>query len=489
MRALRVALLAVALATGACAPPSGRPVPAPSTLSPPATTTTAAAATTLARRADPGPPLLRVGDAGPLVGAVRYALACNGYARPAGGDLYDAELAGLVEAAQADLGWEVDGEPGLEFLAELSARCPADQRLAFPSGGTVTVVGIAGPGATTDYIVSARAGQSLAVSVEPAGVAVGVGPAASPVAVPEGAERWSGRLPASGDYRIAVAAGEPTVFSLRVRLPEERQATSGTVTFGEERYGVDYVCAAGGTEAEVHWAGFGGGVGRVRVQRASGLLTGLAVDVAAGTYLGDLTRSTVSRTGDLLAGDGDVALTAADRRDVLFAFDVSGAGTCPQLRGDGLGSVAFGATAADAITALAPLLGPPTNDSGWVDPEPLDCVGDAVRFVEFAKGLTLTFTDASSPYGGVGQRHFSFWTSVQPAVVADPSGVAPGDRVGRLTGVSEPQFEESAGTWVATRAGGAADGGITYALSGADAGDEVQAMFAGATPCGGSADT
>lgn len=106
---------------------------------------------------------------------------------------------------------------GLVLLSVLSAVSPAQSkshRLNFPHGRcTVVVKGVWYPGSTVDYLVRARAGQTMTIKVaSPKRPAVDDAPNNATVGVlmPNGepldgaGNRWTGKLPEDGDYTISV---------------------------------------------------------------------------------------------------------------------------------------------------------------------------------------------------------------------------------------------------------------------------------------------
>ncbi len=75
------------------------------------------------------------------------------------------------------------------------------------------------------------------------------------------------------------------------------------------------------------------------------------------------------------------------------------------MRPDGLGDVLFGDDSEQAIAALAAVLGPPADDTGWItDAE--TCIGSEVRFVTWGS-LRAFFSDGPSDWAPAGVRHFA----------------------------------------------------------------------------------
>ncbi len=80
----------------------------------------------------------------------------------------------------------------------------------------------------------------------------------------------------------------------------------------------------------------------------------------------------------------------------------------PLLLGpEGVGEVLFGIGADEAIAALTALLGPPDDDSGWVDSFSQfgTCPGTVVRGLQWGR-LQVLFSDGPTEWGPEGWRHF-----------------------------------------------------------------------------------
>lgn len=93
------------------------------------------------------------------------------------------------------------------------------------------------------------------------------------------------------------------------------------------------------------------------------------------------------------------------------------------LRGDGLGVTDFGASPADAISALTTALGPPTKDTGW---EPAfssygTCPGEQIRGVEW-DGLVLLFTDGETAEAS-GEHLFTWRVTGAPPAIGTALGL------------------------------------------------------------------
>jgi hypothetical protein len=104
------------------------------------------------------------------------------------------------------------------------------------------------------------------------------------------------------------------------------------------------------------------------------------------------------------------------------------------LSGDGIGTAGFGADPDGVIEYLNSYLGPPTNDTGWIDPLSIGlCAGDELRQVSWGV-LTLLFGDVSEVVQG--RRHFFGYTygdqreiGAAPVGLQTTRGVAIGSRV------------------------------------------------------------
>ncbi len=78
------------------------------------------------------------------------------------------------------------------------------------------------------------------------------------------------------------------------------------------------------------------------------------------------------------------------------------------LSGDGIGTAGFGADPDGVIAYIGSYLGPPSNDTGWIDPLTIGlCSGEELRQVSWGV-LTLLFGDVSQVVAG--RRHFFGYT-------------------------------------------------------------------------------
>lgn len=105
---------------------------------------------------------------------------------------------------------------------------------------------------------------------------------------------------------------------------------------------------------------------------------------------------------------------------------------------DRLGTAMFGVEPEAVVSYVTAILGPPTADSGWADPNSAFgvCPGTEVRGVTWGDLLVL-FSDESGVASG--RRHFfsytlgpSFGASITPAGMATPEGIAVGSTVADL---------------------------------------------------------
>jgi len=98
------------------------------------------------------------------------------------------------------------------------------------------------------------------------------------------------------------------------------------------------------------------------------------------------------------------------------------------LSGDGIGTAGFGADPNGVIEYMNSYLGPPSNDTGWIDPLTIGlCSGDELRQVSWGV-LTLLFGDVSEVVQG--RRHFFGYTyGEQGEIGAAPVGLQTTRRV------------------------------------------------------------
>jgi hypothetical protein len=104
------------------------------------------------------------------------------------------------------------------------------------------------------------------------------------------------------------------------------------------------------------------------------------------------------------------------------------------LSGDGIGTAGFGADPDGVVQYLNSYLGPPSNDTGWIDPLSIGlCAGTELRQVSWGV-LTLLFGDVSEVVQG--RRHFFGYAygdqgeiGAAPVGLETTRGVAIGSRV------------------------------------------------------------
>ncbi len=107
-------------------------------------------------------------------------------------------------------------------------------RIRFPTNGiAATVTGTIAYPNRFCYVVGARAGQQMTVSVNSAGQAANflvTSPAGQPLKRLENEDRtWTGSLPATGDYLICVAtAGGAVAYNLSVSIPPTANPPAAT---------------------------------------------------------------------------------------------------------------------------------------------------------------------------------------------------------------------------------------------------------------------
>ena len=92
------------------------------------------------------------------------------------------------------------------------------------------------------------------------------------------------------------------------------------------------------------------------------------------------------------------------------------------LSGDGIGTAGFGADPDGVVDYINSYLGPPSNDTGWIDPLTIGlCSGDELRQVSWGV-LVLLFGDVSDVVQG--RRHFfGYAYGDQGEIGAEPVGL------------------------------------------------------------------
>lgn len=119
--------------------------------------------------------------------------------------------------------------------------------------------------------------------------------------------------------------------------------------------------------------------------------------------------------------------------------------------------VYFGYDDDDAVAAVSAVLGPPTNDSGWIDSfgDYGVCPAPEVRGVHWG-GLILLFTQANTDFWFGGVEHFFAFTFTSiPPDLETTQGLALGDTIADLEAIyggpdlliDESPFDPSAAVW------------------------------------------
>lgn len=106
------------------------------------------------------------------------------------------------------------------------------------------------------------------------------------------------------------------------------------------------------------------------------------------------------------------------------------------LGADGLGAVRFGADPEQTITFVNSVLGPPTLDTGWLDPFEIGpCGGDRIRQVSWNQ-LQLEFGDVSDIVQG--RDHFyAFFYGIEGSSTPQPAGLQTAEKIGAGSTVTE----------------------------------------------------
>jgi hypothetical protein len=119
--------------------------------------------------------------------------------------------------------------------------------------------------------------------------------------------------------------------------------------------------------------------------------------------------------------------------------------------------VPLGTLEDEAIAAVNDELGPPTQDSGWVDSFSVygTCPGPLVRGVHW-RSFVMLFTQAETDFWSAGVPHFFAWyyTDVPPAL-ATTEGLALGDTIATLEAlyggpkltIAEDPFDSGGAIW------------------------------------------
>jgi hypothetical protein len=130
--------------------------------------------------------------------------------------------------------------------------------------------------------------------------------------------------------------------------------------------------------------------------------------------------------------------------------------------------VYFGYDDDDTVAAVSSVIGPPSDDSGWLDSATEGwerfgvCPSPRVRGVSWGDGgvpsLQLLFTDGDTDFWSGGVEHFYsfyYFDTSEPTGVTTPEGIGVGSTLGDLMSVYNPAsitieeafFDPSEGFW------------------------------------------
>jgi len=177
-----------------------------------ATTTSTSTTTTLPS----GPPLVVEGDSNETVEAFQFLLNCNGFGDLTVDGAFGPATLAAVEAAQANLGREVNGAPDDEIMAELSRSCTERRRLE--GEGMVTVVGNASPDDPEVFSVALLSGSTVAIAfTQGAGLAVSLSGSDGAEVTLQGPSMWE--VETTQDYLIEVGSPSgPVTFTADIEV-------------------------------------------------------------------------------------------------------------------------------------------------------------------------------------------------------------------------------------------------------------------------------
>lgn len=151
--------------------------------------------------------------------------------------------------------------------------------------------------------------------------------------------------------------------------------------------------------------------------------------------------STPSTTAPLSASDQPSTTTTSTTTSTTTTTTAPSPEELLVLRPDGLGEAVFGSSADDVVRYLDDLLGPSSEDTGWVDQAETygTCLGTEVRFVRW-DSLQIFLTDGPSDWAPAGTRHFAAYghgeTVGTPVLdLATAEGVRIGTTVGDLRAI------------------------------------------------------
>ena len=189
------------------------------------TTTTLAptTSTTTTTTLPSGPPLAEEGDRNEIVEAIQFLLNCNGFGDLEVDGAFGPATLAAIEAAQRNLGREVNGAPDDETVAELSRTCPDARRLE--GEGTVAVVGNAAPDDPEVFSIALLSGSTLKVTVtRGAGITVAVIDTDGAEVAPQGEATWE--IDTTQGYVIVIDSPTgPVTFALSVEVAETERET------------------------------------------------------------------------------------------------------------------------------------------------------------------------------------------------------------------------------------------------------------------------
>ena len=172
-----------------------------------------------------GPPLAVQGDTNETVEAFQYLLNCNGHGDLTVDGAFGPATLAAVQAAQTNLGREVNGAPDSELMADLSRSCSVNRRLSGDGDGVITVVGNAAPDDPEVFSVALLADSTLGVTVTLGlGHLVTVRGADGSVIPPTSETIWE--VASTQDYLIEVTSPSgPVMFAIAVNVTAGVQQT------------------------------------------------------------------------------------------------------------------------------------------------------------------------------------------------------------------------------------------------------------------------
>jgi hypothetical protein len=211
------------------------------------------------------------------------------------------------------------------------------------------------------------------------------------------------------------------------------------------------------------------------------VLTLGAVAIAACTSSGDATTTTTSTSSTTVPAVSSTTgstttvaptttttttpttttTTTATTTTTIPAGSTTTVDVVVQLTDEGIDTgavwVPFGTREADAVAALTAALGPPTDDSGWVDAFSVfgTCPPPVVRGVQW-DAFVMLFTRAETDFWSAGVPHFFAWyyTDVPPDLTTS-EGLVIGDTIATLQSlyggadleIGEDPFDPTAAVW------------------------------------------